>query len=196
MLVETMSCESTPPAQDPDYEHACAARGGSDEAFAALVRSYTGPIYTLAIRVLGSRDDAEDAVQEIFLKAYRGLDRFDCNFRFFSWLYTIARNHLSSVGRRRMRKLEPELQISEELVAAPGRDEPAAQVEAAETRTLVYRAIDHLSPVQQRVFSLRQLQGISTAETAEILGLPENTVKTHLRRARARIAREIAGGNE
>ena len=180
---------------DPDHEAVCAARSGDEAAFAILVRRHTRVIYTLALRTLGMELDAEDAVQEIFLKAYRGLDRFDSDRRFFPWLYSIAVNHLRSIRRRpAFRNRSETLPLSEELLPAPDTLEPEQQAMAAATRDLVTIALGRLRPIQRRVFLLRQTQGLSTAETSELLNLPENTIKTHLRRAREKVAEALTTG--
>lgn len=179
---------------DLDAEAVCAARDGDPSAFEAIVERYSGPLYTLALRTLGDREDAEDAVQEIFLKAYASLHRFDCSRRLYPWLYTIGLNYLRSLRRRISgpRRAEP-LPVSEELLPAADGPSPEETALRNETRNLVTRALDTLTGPQRRVFTLRHLQGLSTSETARLLSMPENTVKTHLRRARERLAAELAG---
>lgn len=175
--------------RDPDHDLVCTAQTGDESAFSELVHRYTGQIFTLALRTLGDHSDAEDAVQEIFLKVYKNLKRFDCKRRFFPWLYTIALNHLRSTHRRPVfRGRNALLPVSEELLAAPPSMNPEAQVIASETRELVARALEELKPIYRAVFLLRQLEGLSTEETATVLNIPANTVKTNLRRARATVA--------
>jgi len=181
-------------SHDPDRALVKRAQSGDDEAFGELVHRHTPTIYSLAVRVLGDPADAEDAVQEVFLNVFRNLRRFDDRGRFFSWLYTIALNQLRSILRRpafvRRNELLP---VSDHILASPAMG-PEDQLISKETRELIDRALEALSPVRRRVFTLRQLQGLSTEETAEILTLPVNTVKTHLRRARAQVASILTSG--
>ncbi len=171
-----------------DLQAVLSAKGGNRFAFEGIVRRYTPVLYSLAVRLLGTGEEAEDAVQEIFEKAYRNLGRFHSTRRFFPWLYTIAVNHLRSRMRknRRLRRLgidpvSPEL-IEEHQSSRDG--DPQRQAVLREGELLARQALDKLRRVQREVFVLRQLQGLSTAETAEILHIPEGSVKTHLRRAR------------
>jgi len=181
--------------QNLDPALARAAQAGDEAAFAKLVRRFTPVVYSLAMRTLANRADAEDAVQEIFLKAYRALGTFEPDRAIHPWLYTIALNHLRSLRRRRLfRSRDETLPVVEAVLPAPEALGPEATAEARETRRLVDAALARLTRVQQKVFVLRQIQGLSTMETAELMDLPANTVKTHLRRARQRIAAALTTG--
>jgi len=193
-MMEFMS-QQTRDDQDLDPALVRAAQTGDEAAFAKLVQRFLPVVYSLALRTLANRADAEDAVQEIFLKAYQALARFEPGRAIHPWLYTIALNHLRSLRRRRVfRRRDETLPLVEAVLPAPEALEPEASAMAHETRRLVDAALAGLTPMQRKVFVLRQIQGLSTAETATLLDLPANTVKTHLRRGRRRIADALTAG--
>ena len=168
-------------------------RSGDDEAFAALVRSEGSRMLATARRLLGNDHDAQDAVQEAFLQAHRGLDRFQGGARISTWLYRIVVN--AALMKLRSRRRKPE-QALEELL--PRFDESGAWqervrglerssdelFESAETRALVRRAIDRLFEAYREVLVLRDIEGFDTEETARLLDVSENAIKVRLYRAR------------
>ena len=163
---------------------------GEKDAFRELVSRYTDPLYSLCYRYLGSGEDAEEAVQDVFRKAYRALESFDPQKRFFTWLYTIAINHVRSIGRSKERKTKQRSLSYDELVSAPADasyDDPDEQAIRNEAGRAIQAALGELNESYRRVFVLRHIQNLSGSEVAEILDMPENTVKTHLRRARQQL---------
>ena len=165
-----------------------ATLNGDPAAFEAIVRRYTPLLYSLAYRLLGRGDEAEDAVQEIFEKTFRALSRFDIAKRFFPWMYTIGLNHLRSLQRRHKRRhrlkiLHTEPESLAESAASQQRD-PVTHSELREGERLAQEALDTLRIQYREVFVLRAVQGLSVQEVAEVLRIPEGTVKTHLHRAR------------
>lgn len=179
-----------------DCEAVDQTRNGDSDAFGELVNRYTARIFALCLRYTDDRLDSEEAVQDIFLKAYRGLASFDISRRFFPWLYAIALNHLRSLGRRNATRHHlRSIPLSEELLGSgrPGEDsEPEAALLSGETSELLDRALHRLRADHRRVFLLRQIEGLSTTNTAELLGIAENTVKTHLRRARLALQKALS----
>ena len=178
---------------DMDRVRSLSTQIAANGVFAEIVRRYTPLLYSLAYRMLGGdRETAEEAVQEILLKVYRSLARFDTRKRFFTWLYSIALNHLRSLLRsRRSRKERRPLPFDDSSVAtsAAGGNSPRPEEAAVarEGERLAQRALDSLPPRLREVFVLRQVEGLSTSEVAQTLGVPENTVKTWLFRARERL---------
>jgi len=165
-----------------------ATLSGNPAAFEEIVKRYTPLLYSLAYRLLGHGEEAEDAVQEILEKAFRALPRFRISQRFFPWLYTIGLNHLRSLERRRKRRrrlkivnAEPERVLE---FAASEQGNPVRRSELKEGERLAQEALDMLRIEYREVFVLRQIQGLSVQEVAEVLMMPEGTVKTHLHRAR------------
>jgi RNA polymerase sigma-70 factor (ECF subfamily) len=168
-----------------------ATLNGDLSAFEAIVKRYTPLLYSLAYRLLERGDEAEDAVQEILEKAFRALPRFNIGKRFFPWLYTIGLNHLRSLQRRDKRRnrwkiLRTEPASLADSAASRERD-PATESELREGERLAQEALNHLRVEQREVFVLRAVQGLSMQEVAEVLQIPEGTVKTHLHRARKRM---------
>lgn len=158
-----------------------ACLSGDAGAFASLVDSYQGQVYNVALQITGSRDDAMDVTQSAFVKAYEKLASFDLDRRFFSWLYRIAVNEALNLRRRRGR----ESSLPSDLVELAS--DPEADVSRAETARLLHLALRELTPRHRAVVVLKHLQGLSYREIADILGVPEKTVKSRLFSARQRL---------
>ena len=165
-----------------------ATLNGNPAAFESIVERYTPLLYSLAYRLLGQGEEAEDAVQEILEKALRSLPRFRISKRFFPWLYTIGLNHLRSVERRRRRRSRFKIPTAEpqRMLESLGSEQgdPVRRSELQEGEQLAQEALDKLRGEYREVFVLRAIQGLSVQEVAEVLEVPEGTVKTHLHRAR------------
>ena len=191
-----MISESRRSADAEDLWAVQAALNGNPEAFESVVKRYTPLLYSLAYRLLGQGEEAEDAVQEIFERVYRSLPRFTIGKRFFPWLYTIGVNHLRSVRRRHRRRERwkmPNPAAERVLQNLPSQqDNPSRQIEMNEGERLAQEALESLRIEYREVFVLRQVQGLSVQEVAEILEMPEGTVKTHLHRARRQMAGFLA----
>jgi RNA polymerase sigma-70 factor (ECF subfamily) len=174
-----------------DREDIDEVRSGNPQAFAGIVDRYTDQIFILALRSLGDQHNAEEAVQDVFLKAYRSLDSFDSDRRLHPWLYSIALNHLRSLQRRTARRHETNtIPLAEELVPVDpsiGASHPETQLLANSTRALVDYALLELSPIQRQAFILRHVRGLSTSDAATVMRIPENTLKTNVRRARKQL---------
>jgi RNA polymerase sigma-70 factor (ECF subfamily) len=168
-------------------------RAGEPAAFDELVRANFGRMLAVARRMLRSEEDARDAVQEAFLLAFRGIDRFQGGARLSTWLHRIAVNACLMKLRSRGRK--PEQPIEELLPrfyedghridpGPPWRTEGPDPVEERETRVLVREAIDRLPETYRNVLVLRDIEGLDTEETARLLDVKVDTVKVRLHRAR------------
>ncbi len=176
-----------------DEELAFKAARGDKEAFAELVRRYQKPIFAMAYRMVGNREDARDIAQEAFLKAYRALARFKENSRFSPWLYSIANNLCIDALRRKGRNnvsLDEPLPDGGERQVAGGMD-PLKELEKQETSQQVQTAIDALPAKFKSVLLLRHMQELSYEEIAQTLGIPVSSVKTHLFRAREALRKQI-----
>lgn len=171
-----------------------ALKAGDRAEFARLVDAYSGPIYRLAIKITGDAQDAEDVLQETFIKAYRHLKEFEGRSSFSTWLYRIASNEAFMLLRRR----HPEAVSVDEGSSSPdGEREPIQIVDwcclpeeeflTAESREYLDHAIDRLAPALKAVFLLRDIEGMSVRETAEALRVSEAAVKTRLLRARLQL---------
>ncbi len=177
-----------------------ALRAGDRAEFARLVEMYSPAIYRLAIKMLENTQDAEDILQETFIKAFRHLDTFDGRSSLSTWLYRIATNEALMALRRRKVNLvsldEPDETLEQEQEPLQIVDwccMPEEELMSAEARQYLDRAIDELSPNLRVVFILRDMEGLSTQEVGDVLGLSETAVKTRLSRARLRL-RELLSG--
>lgn len=161
-----------------------AAQRGSREAFADLVRMHQVRALAVARAVTLTREDAEDAVQEGFLHAYRALDRFRPDQPFGAWLGRIVTNAALDIGRRR--KVRDADQLPES-VTAPFRD-PA---EADELRDRLREGLAQLTDRQRSVIVLHDVEGFTHAEIGGMLGMPEGTARSDLHHARAALRRML-----
>jgi RNA polymerase sigma-70 factor (ECF subfamily) len=174
-------------ADEPSRERelVVAAQRGSMEAFAALVRLHQRRAYGVARAVVLTHEDAEDAVQDGFLHAYRALDRFRPDQPFGAWLYRIISNAaLDIVRRRKVREAE---QISDS-VPLPFRD-PA---EADELRSRLAEGLKALTDRQRSVLVLHDVEGFTHGEIGSMLGIPEGTARSDLHHARTALRRMLA----
>jgi len=167
---------------DEELVEACQA--GESSAFDVLVARWEDKIRGAAYRLLGSEEEARDAAQEAFLKAYRGLPAFKQEARFSSWLYQIAINLCRDRLRRRKGRTMVSLEALEEVGPVIAGREPAALdlVQQLDLRRAVRRAIGELSEEQREVVILKEYQGLTFLEIAQALDLPISTVKTRLYR--------------
>lgn len=165
------------------------ARTGDAEAFAEIVRENEKLLYTLALRLLGSREDAADAVQEAFLKAFTGLGSFREESKLSSWLCRILNNACVDILRKR-KETAPLGGGTEEEEAAEIPDErfdPVVVLEKADLRERVRAALSLLPEGFRAPLLLREYGGLSYAEIAEALSLDAGTVKTRIFRARKKL---------
>jgi len=163
------------------------------EAFETLVRTYTPRLLAVAMRMLGSPEDAQDVVQDAMLSAYRAIDRFEGNARVSTWLHRIVVNAALMKIRTRQRRpeqpLEPLLPTfaddghHAEPVASWG-ESPERLLERDETRAIVRSAIGSLPHSYRVALMLRDIEGLSTHEAAVALGITDNALKLRLHRAR------------
>ncbi len=168
-----------------------AARRGDVEAFGALVRRFQDRLFTVALRLTRNRATAEDMAQQAFLKAWEGRQAYDPRWRVSTWLYRIAMNLCVDEHRRRTRA------ASAPPVAAPSRvGHPHRDLEERETRDRLNGALRGLPRGQRAVVVLRYLDDLPYAEIGRICGLPVNTVKSHLRRAKAALRQELIAWRE
>jgi RNA polymerase sigma-70 factor (ECF subfamily) len=159
-----------------------AAQAGDRTAFAGLVHRHQRRAYAVARAIVLSHDDAEDAVQEGFLHAYRALERFRPEQAFGAWLHRIVANAALDIARRRKVRDADELP---ETLSSPHRD-PA---EADELRTRLASALGTLGERQRSVIVLHDVEGYKHAEIGALLGIPEGTARSDLHHARAHLRR-------
>ncbi len=171
---------------------------GEREAYSMIVERYQSYLYRTAFAFLGSREEAEDALQEIFIKAYRYLNTFKLGMNFKTWLYTIAINHLRRLHKKNSRIIQFQTAESEFLESLPDEKEssdPAIKLLKNQTETDVVNAVNTLKKGLKEVVILYYFDEMSIEEISEILGLGKENIKSKLFRAR-KILRKIFEKNE
>ena len=167
-------------------------RSGDERAFEAMIRAYGPRLLAVTRRLLRNEEDARDALQETFLSALRSLDQFDSRARLSTWLHRIAVN--AALMRKRRASKRPEQSLDELLPRFRENGmfedhnrrwpQPEEAAERAEVRALVRTSIDELPDTHRDVLVLRDIEGLDTAEAAEVLHVTPNAVKVRLHRAR------------
>jgi RNA polymerase sigma-70 factor, ECF subfamily len=172
-------------------------QGGDRAAFALLVRRHQRPLYNFALRHVGSSATAEEVVQDAFVRVVRSVGDFKHEARFTTWLYTIARNLCVDEARKRVHRRHASLDqpkgseqgegptLGEQTTDGTANVERAAV--SAEIRARVAEAIDKLPDEQREVFLLREISDLPFRDIAEIVGVPENTIKSRMRYALERL---------
>jgi len=163
-------------------------------SFEALVHTYERRVYNLACQMLGDREEARDAMQEIFLRVHQHLDSFRFEAKFSTWLYRLAMNHLLNYRRAWLRTRFERL---DDIIAAKRREpaavgpEPERQLLEREETEAVRRAIAKLPSKLRAALVLKDLHGLSYTEIAGVLGITEGTVASRLNAARSTLARRL-----
>ena len=174
------------------------ARAGEAAAFSTLISRYEGKVFRLALNITRNREDAEDVLQEAFLKAYEHLDQFQGNSKFYTWIVRIAVNQ--ALMKLRKRRTGREVSLDEPLEAgddtlvreiATWDPNPEQRYSQDEMNSILTEAIDSLAPIYRTVFTLRDVDGLSTEETAEVLDLSVPAVKSRLLRARLALREKL-----
>jgi RNA polymerase sigma-70 factor, ECF subfamily len=185
--------------QHPDVALVERVRGGDVAAYDTLVRKYERQIFRIAQHITQNREDAEDVMQDAFLKAYEKLDQFQGNAKFYTWLVRIAVNE--SLMRLRKRRSGKMVSIDEDSETEEGtvpRDladwapDPEQNYTQSELAEILRKTIQGLPQGFRVVFALRDVEGLSTDETAETLGLSVPAVKSRLLRARLQLRERLS----
>jgi RNA polymerase sigma-70 factor (ECF subfamily) len=176
-----------------------ALRGGDRAEFARVVEAYSPMIYRLGLKMLGNQQDAEDMLQETFIKAYRHVEDFDGRSSLSTWIYRIATNEaLMALRRKRPDILSfdappaGDTEPQESLQIVDWCCLPEEEMMSSEGRAYLDQAVESLPHGLKVVFLLRDIEGLSTRETAEVLNLSEMAVKTRLSRARLRLREDLS----
>lgn len=177
------------------------SREGDKDAYRRLVEGCQDRLFGLVLSLVGNREQAEDLTQEIFVKAYFALSSFQGQAAFYTWLYRIASNHcLDYLRKRRPLQISLDSPLTsdsdrtfEDTLEAPPADHPDASLEGpAEAAAL----LNVLEPEQRLILTLRELEGHSYEELADVLNCPVNTVKSRLNRAREALKEAYLRNNE
>jgi len=183
--------------KDDEGALVAAAKGGDITAFETLVGRYERKIFRLAQNITQNKEDAEDVMQEAFLKSYQHLGEFQGNSRFYTWLVRIAVNQaLMKLRKRRPNQvsLDEEVDTGEDTMPREVEDwgpSPEERYKQAELSGILSSTIAELEPPFRIVFQLRDIEELSTEETAEALGLSVPAVKSRLLRARLKLRQKL-----
>jgi len=172
----------------PDQHYIDRTRKGDANAFAVLIDRYKDMVYTLALRMLQKKEDAEEIAQDVFLKSYQGLTKFKGDSKFSTWLYTITYNRSLDYIRKNNRMADSisidafdykQLSITENAMDV---------LEGKQRRALIKRALDKMNPDDATVLTLFYFEELTLQEIAEVIGINSNLVKVRLHRSRKKLA--------
>lgn len=173
-------------------------QAGSEEAFGYLLGVYQSPVYSLILHIIEDPTDASDVLQDVFVKVFRKIGQFQGESSLKTWIYSIAVHEASNHRRGWLRRLHREpVSLDDELLRAPvsrSRDDtPYEALEKGERQMLVRRALGSLASPYRSVVVLREIEGMSYEEIAQVLGVAEGTVKSRLKRGRELLRRKLTG---
>jgi RNA polymerase sigma-70 factor, ECF subfamily len=184
-------------AEGSEHELVAQAKAGSRAAFERLVEQYERRIFRLAEHITRNREDAEDVMQNALVKAFLNLPAFREDSRFYTWLVRITVNE-ALMGMRRRRRNEVSMDDSTHPEGALIRDEiedwgpnPEQHYSRNQVQTILSGTIRKLGPTDRMIFQLRDVEGLSTRETAHALGFSSSAVKSRLQRARLRLRKSL-----
>ena len=198
MIADSAQLPVTTVASD-DLDLVHASKNGDVAAFEQLVKRYDRKLFRIAQHVTHNREDAEDAVQDAFLKAFQHLGEFREDSKFSTWLIRITLNQSLMKVRKQRRairevSLEEDFQAGEDMLPMEVIDwapDPEQLYRTAELRDILIKALRELRPILRAVFVLRDIEGLSTAQTAEVLNLSEVAVKARLWRGRLQLRERL-----
>lgn len=174
-----------------EWELVQKAKSGDQEAFGELVVANEKKIYTLCRRLTGNASDAEDLAQEAFLNAWKGLGKFQGDSSFSTWLYRLASNVCIDFLRKEKRRQSVSMTLSlddsdaERQADIPDETQSPHQLyERGETQAAIAAGLNRLSVEHRQILIMREINGLSYAEIAQVLGIGEGTVKSRISRAR------------
>jgi RNA polymerase sigma-70 factor (ECF subfamily) len=181
-----------PGAADTEHLLVERARKGDRSAFEQLVRLHADRLYAVVLRFVADADEAEEVIQEAFLRAWRSIERFQGRSQFFTWLYRIGINEAKRRAERRPPAGTDSSLEGGPLDGAPDWSEaPELRAEQADLRRVLERAVRAL-PVDYRTpLILRDIEGLSTQEAAAVMNLPQAAFKSRLHRARLAVRRAV-----
>ncbi len=170
---------------------------GDQSAFAELVELYQDKLYHMSYRMLNNRQEAEDVVQETFLRVYKNLDRYDETLKFSTWIYRIATNLCID----RLRKRKPTYSLDAESSDYEGLDgysmipsdntTPETELILSDTQRIIHQAMESLPPKYKSVMMLRYIRDLSLQEIGDILNMPVTTIKTRVHRGREFLRKKL-----
>ena len=176
-------------------------KNGNREAFNILVETYQSKVINMAYGMLSNQEDAYDAAQEVFIKIYRNIERFEAKSSLSTWIYRITVNVCNDFLRKRTRtaqtiSLYPESEDDKPIEIKDDAPTPHEHVEITETQALVRKALDEISEEFKTVIVLYDIEGLSYDEISAILKCPVGTIKSRLNRARKALKKKLSEKRE
>jgi RNA polymerase sigma-70 factor (ECF subfamily) len=166
--------------------------GGDTAAFEQLIIRHERRVFSLAMKLLASTEDAQDAAQEVFLRVFKYIHRFDLHKPLEPWLMQTTVNVCRNIGRDRQRRWNTfPVTIEAELPIAHETGDPYAGLAEDQEKQMLWKALDTLPEKERLAVILRDINGLKTSEVAEILGSTETTVRSQVSRARVRMKEAI-----
>ncbi len=182
-----------------DRELIEAVRAGDPTAYRGLVERYQGRVYAVIVGMIRDREEAKDLTQEVFIRAFKHLDRFRLDSSFYTWLYRIATNlaidHIRKHKRYRHGEYDDAVGRESDHAISPTvrKDDPGKNLERKRLHGLIFDALDELSPDHRQIIVLREVEGLSYKEISEACGIPEGTVMSRLFYARRKMQKRLKG---
>jgi RNA polymerase sigma-70 factor, ECF subfamily len=184
--------QRAPDPADTEASLLARAQAGDVSAFERLSGAYADRLFMLLLRLLGDRDEAADVAQEVMLRAWQGIARFRGQSSYFTWLYRIAVNEANrALEKRGRRPAGVPIGADELQLPTSPADDPSRQAENSELRRALGRALAELPPALRTAIVLRDVEGLSTQEAAEIAGVGQAAFKSRLHQARLRVRAAI-----
>jgi len=162
---------------------------GKEGAWKMLVDSYSKRVFNMAYQFAGSYEEAEDLTQEIFIKLYNSLPKYDLEKNFSAWFFTLARNYMIDNYRKTKWEKKTRDEFNEHLLSSDAFDSPENGMVREETKKIIWESLNRLSPEIRMAVILRDIQGKKYEEIAEIINLPLGTVKSRVNRGRLQLAK-------
>lgn len=182
------------PNREIDAKIVEAIRGGDTGAYRELVEKYQSRIYAMICGMVRDREEAHDLTQDAFVKAFKNLDRFRLEASFYTWLYRIASNVSIDWLRKQKRRKHDEFDESKAARDSTGmidpiyqKQSPGKELERSQLKDRIFDAMETLSPEHRQIVLLREVEGYSYSEIAEVMGIPEGTVMSRLFYARRKL---------
>jgi RNA polymerase sigma-70 factor, ECF subfamily len=181
---------TTPSVEPDDRQLVETIRGGDTEAFETLVRRKTTKVYALCYRIIGNPEDAKDISQLVFLKLWENLEKYDAQYAFDTWLYRMVTNVAIDFMRNKQSR-DNAVNSNLRLVKTSAEAEQTVIVQRKEVENVFNEIAVVLSPKQKTIFIMNQMEDLSSAEIAKILGCRESTVRNHLFNARKLMQQQL-----
>jgi len=160
------------------------ASGGDMEAFENIYKLTSGFVYSAALRITNSREDAQEAAQDVFIKAHKNLGRFQFRSSFTTWLYRIAVNTAINIYNKNSKEAKKVSDYDTEAKGKEGKEDSSGPLLGQENEQLINSLLGALNPGQRACVILKGVEGLSYKEISDVLGININTVRTRLKRAR------------